>query len=64
MASKHLDETWIASMKDLMTNYADTIVSNIVESYGAEGGGEKSKRKKMIPTGRGPVMAKKIILIP
>ena len=42
-ASKHLDETWIASMKDLMTNYADTIVSNIVESYGAEEGGEKSK---------------------
>ena len=35
VASKHLDETWIASMKDLLTNYADTIVSNIIQSYGA-----------------------------
>ena len=35
-ANKYLDETWIASMKDLLTNYADTIVSNIIHSYGAD----------------------------
>ena len=48
MASKHLDETWIASMKDLLTNYADTIVSNIIQSYKLL----LNKRKKMILTGR------------
>ena len=35
-ATKYLDENWINSKKDLLLQYADTIVTYILESYGAK----------------------------